>query len=131
MAWRNDRCDKHQDKPEAPKLCHVCQRIAVEHDICTRMVDALLASGFSLNVNNGGQDDELMQASRNRSAILAAMFATDVEHLRVYKDTGARMIAVGWILFVYGNDGWDVISDYTTNLDAVLQPVNEYADTLA
>jgi hypothetical protein len=30
-----------------------------------------------------------------------------------------------------GNNGWDVISDYTVNLEKVLKPINEYADSLS
>lgn len=37
---------------------------------------------------------------------------------------------IGWVRFVYGNDGHDVISDYTTNLESVLEPINAYAESL-
>jgi len=36
----------------------------------------------------------------------------------------------GWVYFVYGNDGWDVVSDYTTNLEAVLKGSGELAERL-
>jgi hypothetical protein len=31
----------------------------------------------------------------------------------------------------YGNDGWDVISDYGLSLEAILKPVMEYVDRLS
>lgn len=37
---------------------------------------------------------------------------------------------IGWILFVFGNDGWDCISDYTVTLENFLKPINEFAETL-
>lgn len=35
---------------------------------------------------------------------------------------------IGWIRLVFGNDGWDLISDYSVNLNSFLKPVNELAD---
>jgi hypothetical protein len=34
------------------------------------------------------------------------------------------------VRFVYGNDGYDVINDYTVDLEDVLKSVNEYADRM-
>jgi hypothetical protein len=34
----------------------------------------------------------------------------------------------GWVLFIYGNDGWDVISDYTCNLEPIMGPANELSE---
>jgi len=31
----------------------------------------------------------------------------------------------------YGNDGWDVISDYTTNLEDTLAPLNKWCQELS
>lgn len=37
---------------------------------------------------------------------------------------------IGWIYLVFGNDGYDVISDYTTNLESFLKPVFELVDKI-
>ncbi len=37
---------------------------------------------------------------------------------------------IGWVRFIYGNDGWDVISDYTTNLEPVMKLVQPLIDRL-
>lgn len=34
---------------------------------------------------------------------------------------------IGWISLVFGNGGYDLISDYSTNLESFLKPVNEMA----
>jgi len=34
------------------------------------------------------------------------------------------------VYFVLGNSGWDVISDYTTNLEALLAGANALAESL-
>jgi hypothetical protein len=36
----------------------------------------------------------------------------------------------GWVRFIFGNSGWDAISDYTTNFEDVLKPVLELSDKL-
>jgi hypothetical protein len=52
------------------------------------------------------------------------MFKTDQEHIRVFRDNEQ----IGWVFFVYGNDGWDVVNDYTTNLEFIMQCANKIAD---
>lgn len=108
----------------------VKMRQKVEREICTAVVDALLAAGFTISVDNGGDSNELSDSS-DRVAILAAMFLTDDEYLHAGKDGHP----VGWVRFIYGNDGYDVMSDYTVNLEAfigdgtpVAAKIDEYAD---
>lgn len=36
--------------------------------------------------------------------------------------------SLGWIRLVFGNNGWDLISDYSTNLETFLEPVQAVAD---
>jgi len=97
----------------------VNKRMALERRVVTAFLNEALAAGYSVAVNNGGDDDEL-PPSRKRTEIMSAMFATDDEHLILYKE-GKR---VGWVWFVYGNDGWDAISDYTTNLEPLMKGVD-------
>ena len=75
-------------------------RRIVEREIAAALIADGLAAGYAIAVNNGGDEDEL-PPSTDAEAILAAMFATDDEHLHFYKD-GKR---AGWVWFVYGNDG--------------------------
>lgn len=98
----------------------------VEAKILRAAVESLLRAGYRLSVSleNGYDLDEMLLGSRDADKIVKAAMAGDECHIFVHK-TGAAvkdgMInAVGWLHFVYGGDGWDVISDYTTNLDAHL-----------
>lgn len=69
------------------------------------------------------------------------MFTTDEDYLFVYdpkqpdeddaEDGRADANKIGWIWFIYGNDGHDVVSDYTTNLEKVLQGATALAEELA
>jgi len=101
-------------------------RIAVEKEIYTKVIDVLLEAGFGLSIDNSGNDYEI-ENSRDREAILKSMFLCDEDRLYVHKPTDSQPFA--WVYFVYGNDGWDVISDYTVNLEKYIGEGTE-VDTL-
>lgn len=114
------KCYDHRDRETAPTLCPTCNRIAVEFDIVSRTIDALIAAGFELRESYGEES-----YTTDRDALLALLF--DLDDAFLIARNAERS---GWVRFVFGNDGWDVISDYTVNLEDVLTPVNAYADTL-
>lgn len=97
-------------------------RMKVERLIAKRTIEALLASGATLSVDYG--DEYGLERSRDVEAILEAMFAVDEAYLVVCAP------GRGWVRFIYGNDGPDVINDYTTNLEEVLKPVMALADQI-
>jgi len=106
---------------------NVKMRQRVERAIARRVILDALAAGYALNVNNGGDEHELPAPSTKVKEVLGAMFATDDEHLMFYKE-GKR---VGWVWFIYGNSGYDVVSDYTCNLEDVMQGADALADKYA
>lgn len=97
------------------------QRQAVERKIVVQAVNDLLKAGFYLEVNDG--DEDVTEKTMDQAVILDAMFSTDEDIIFVYWP--GRLLNAGWIRFIYGNDGPDVINDYTVNLEEHL------ADTLA
>ena len=105
-------------------------RVDAERDIARKTIAALLAAGYSLSVNDGGET--VLRQSKDEGAIFAAMFSTDEDFLFVHAaDAPAKQRtrdSIGWVKFVYGDDGWDVLSDYTVNLEAALAPANAAAD---
>lgn len=121
------RCDKHTGRETIPALCETCQRMAVEQDIVTRTVDALIAAGYSVRESESehGTRDETLDILFDLDIALLSVSKTDTTESPV-----SDLVDVGWIQFVFGNDGYDVISDYTTNLESVLAPINAYAETL-
>jgi hypothetical protein len=92
--------------------------------VVRRLILDARAAGYSFNVNNGGDTNELPEPTANVRRIMESLFATDEEHLLLYRD-GKR---VGWVQLVHCNSGWDVISDYTTNLEAVMSGASALAD---
>lgn len=98
-------------------------RQRVERTIARRVVLDALRLGYGLTVNNGGDDDEI-PVTYKAKPVLAVMFQTDDEFLKLWRDGKY----VGWVRFIYGNDGWDVVNDYTTNLDDVMAGADKLAD---
>ncbi len=92
----------------------VKMRQIMERRIASVLIRDALAAGYTISVYDG--EETTLKQSTSRKDILAAMFSVDEEFLFFYKD-GKR---VGWVQFVLGNSGWDVISDYTTNLEHIM-----------
>lgn len=97
-------------------------RLDIERRIVNKAVDTLLDQNYLLSVHDG--EVTTVRRSNNASEIKAALRTTDMDQLIVHNACGQR---VGWLRFVYGNDGFDVLADYTTNLEGAIAPINEYA----
>lgn len=100
-----------------PVTPDVLKRQNIEYAILRRFVIDAIKAGYSIDVDNGGDEPDLA-GSTSVKAVLKAAMETDDEHLILHKD-GKR---IGWVYFVYGNDGWDVINDYVDNpaMDALM-----------
>jgi hypothetical protein len=94
----------------------VKMRQEVERKIATAAIEAILKAGFSISVDNGGDEYELAH-STDKEQILKSMFLADEDRLFVEPPNSKKGQWFGWLYLVYGNDGWDVISDYTVNLE--------------
>ena len=124
---KNRPCSYHQTvggKPE--KGCAVCTRLGIERRVVRRVVSDLLNAGYVLNVSYG-EGPELDSYTGNARTILAALQECDEEVLLAVPAPETPDLPHGWVLFVYGNDGYDVIADHTVNLSPVLDPVCEWA----
>lgn len=104
---------------------NVKTRQKIEKLIARKFVRIALKAGFAISLDNGGDDYEFKH-STDFKHIVGEMFATDDEWLHLSKDGNY----VGWVWFVYGNDGWDVIADYTTNLEDLMPEVEKLSDKL-
>lgn len=104
-------------------------RIACERKVVRRTVRTLLAAGYAITVNNG--EDAPIRRSKSINAIMAEVQACDEEWLHVLRqdETGAWK-RIGTIFLVYGNSGPEVIADYSTSLETVLEPVMAYCEKL-
>ena len=98
-------------------------RQRIEQTIALVTAQVLLDAGFLLGVNDG--EEVTLKWSRSIYKVQEALFTTDEDYLYVYIDRDQDdPLNVErdprpdyWIRFVYGNDGLDVISDYSSAKD--------------
>ena len=100
----------------------VRKRMSIERQIVLALIDLSLAEGYELAVNDG---EEQYAWTRDRDEVIADIMNTDSDWL--YRRKGGQ---TAWVHLVYGNDGWDVICDYSTSLEALLEPINALASGL-
>lgn len=101
-------------------------RQLIERAIAREAIKGLLADDFKISVFDG--EETTLKDSTDAAAIEAAMFTTDEDQLHVEHQHVAE---TGWVLFIYGNDGHDVIADHTVNMEQSLKAANELADKIA
>ena len=102
-----------------------------EKQTAERTVDALLAAGWQISVDDG--EEITVKRSTDKPAILAALGTTEEDFLRVHQGNaaagiGAPLCVRGWVRFVWGNEDWVAICDHTTNLEEILKPVFDWME---
>ena len=100
-----------------------------ERAIAERLVTDAIALGYQVSVNDG--EEWTVKRSTDSKAIMAALFSTDEDYIRIRKD--GEETSVGTFTLIYGNDGWDVIADwsYSVETEAVMQRIQRGASELA
>jgi hypothetical protein len=102
------------------------RRQEIEMLIAGKLVRTLLTAGFQISVWDG--EAYAVKRSEKASHIIHALRTTDVDVLYCRKDENGT-ITSGSVTLVYGNDGYDVISDNSCSLESFLEPVTAYAET--
>jgi hypothetical protein len=78
----------------------------IETKIAERLVDDILAAGYTITVNDG-QEDTVIR-SNHKPDIMAALRTTCWDYMKIMKDADR----IGWFWLVWGN-GVDLVSDYS------------------
>ena len=117
----------------------VRMRQEVERKILTQFVQDALAAGYRLAVSleRGYDLDEMLLGSRDEAKIIEEATAGDDCHIFVQAADGplvddGSVASLGWVYFVYGNDGYDVISDYLLSAELekqLMTKANEIAES--
>ena len=95
--------------------------IESELEICGAVIRALLAAGYTLQLESEGEP--LTFPTRDSAALMRALRQCDIENLLAFtREPEGTLVYEGGVQFVYGN-GADVWSDHTMNLDSLLRPV--------
>ena len=92
-------------------------RCRMELDLVHLLMDEAKKIGYTLQESEEGKTDDL----------LGLLFDLDEANIIVKDATGKE---IGWILLVFGNDGWDLVSDYTVNLETFLKPLSDLSDKM-
>jgi hypothetical protein len=86
----------------------------LDKEIATKLIDALLAEGYVVTDFSSGE----FKRSTDRDAILDYLFDIDRIELIVAK-TGERF----WMRLIFGENGWDLIQDYSVDLECIIDPM--------
>jgi hypothetical protein len=108
---------------------NIHRRIEIEKAIYARIVQDALIMGYKVSVFNGDDDGKYeLEQSSDYFDIIGAGFATDFDKLYFHDHIGQA----GWVFLVYGNTGWDLVSDYVDNskIEAILKGAEDLADYL-
>ena len=102
-------------------------RQMIERGIAKRVVRAAIEAGYTVSLHDGGE--YTVKRSRKISEVVRAMFTVDEESLEIRNVEGG-LIGTAW--FVYGNDGFDALFDYTATetMERLLSDANKYAESM-
>jgi len=122
-----NKLDGHHLEPA--NVVPVWLRHRHERAIAERLVTDALAQGFQVSVNDG--EGWVLKRSTDVEAVMAALFSTDEDYIRIRKD--GEQSSVGTFTLIYGNDGWDVIADwsYSAETEAQMEQIQRGASELA
>lgn len=104
----------------------VVRRRKMEWLILRRFLREARKAGWLPHGISDGDKLTRLSPTITETEILTRCFQTDEETIYLKKGVG-----IGHIYCVYGNDGWDVISDYTSSLDAVYERTEHLINRLA
>lgn len=108
-------------------------RVEIEKRIARKALETMIGAGYYVRVHDG--EEWACSITQNIDQALSAMMATDEDRVFVLRHNtagegfGKKYQQVGWVHFVYGNDGFDVICNYSTNLEAHMAGVMAFAES--
>jgi len=97
-------------------------RALLELEIVCALIRRANDCGFYLGIH------ALSNRVRSDNELKKELFDLDEATVEVYADEPASPQPHGWIRLVFGNNGYGLISDYSTNLETFLAPVKEVAE---
>ncbi len=100
----------------------------VERRVVKAVIEAALAAGYEVRAGAGAP------ACCDKKTVLKQMFTSDDEYLELWQvawdvdqvtknPVNGRREKFGWVRFIYGGDGHNVIAEYSDGLEELLEPV--------
>src|SRR3954468_13866836 len=90
---------------------------AIGRQITTELIDEVLKQGYSVTCCMR-EDDPTFKKSKDRDGILELLMDLEIAELRLH-----RRGATSRVLLVFGEAGWDVVADYSADLEALIEPI--------
>ncbi|MCZ8104011.1 MAG: hypothetical protein O9972_39720 [Burkholderiales bacterium] len=118
--------DQWIERAEREKRGDDARRMKDERRMAVALVDRALRDGYSVSVHDS--EEWTVKRERDRAVILGALATTGDDKIALVDKDG---VSVGWFWLIYGNSGWDVVSDHSANpiCDAIwnetLQPLSD------
>jgi hypothetical protein len=106
---------------------NVQARIDLEKRIVRKIVQNAIAIGYTVSLNDG--EAWTVKRSVKVTEVMEAVQTTDWDFLKFrYAEGEKKGEPVGTVHLVYGNDGYDVIADYTDNaeIEKILETAKAY-----
>jgi hypothetical protein len=110
----------------------------MERQIVEAVIDEALRLGYNITVWDGDDDPSLEKSTDRQSILDATLNVTDEivftfrhsDHSGPGGQIGDRL---GWVQFVFGNDGYDVIADSveTSHVELICQKANDLSNQFA
>lgn len=122
------------DSQQSPIDPLIQQRIVIERAIVRKACEDLLAAGFKLRVDDGG--DWACERTDSLATVMSSIMSTDEDNVHVFGTVSlpggvSTTRHLGWVQFVYGNTGWDVITDNTLSIDEHLAGATKLAEEIS
>ena len=113
---------------------NVDQRQRIEQEIARAAATGLIEAGYSISVFDS--EEIVLKRSTNVERIVEAMFSTDEamfstdeDYFYAYRPEETER--AGYVHFVYGNEGWNVISDNSLSLEPALEAATALSESYA
>lgn len=106
-----------------PSIAH---RQKIERTIVELIVREAISKGYS--ISGFDEEDDIFQRETDVAEIMKNVMTTDEDTLTFHRPDGTY---AGFVFLVYGNDGYDAISDHTATeeIEDILWAANRYAET--
>lgn len=97
----------------------------IEQQIVEHIINKAINAGYFISIYDG--EGYAIKLSNDPVAIINAMHLTDTDRVDIVTKSNKY---VGYIILVYGNDGYDVIHDYSESLTDFMSPIETFAESL-
>jgi len=91
----------------------------IDREIATRLVDAFLGDGYTITCDLQDDEPEFVR-STDRNGILEYMWQVEWVELNVHKGNSR-----GWLRLIFDENGYDLVQDYTVDLEHIVEPICE------